>query len=121
VSWTVEIVTGGSIDGGPEYGVFWTGSLFRGGFSSEGEARAKLEELRRRYRGSSPGLMLRASISKTKRGGPYSYALPKGKEWSIPSTGTIPANSVREAREILATWLQRKRCPAGTSVTRKEE
>ena len=119
--WTVRRESEDGSDGEPRFGVYWKGFLWRGGLSSAEEANSKLDILKTRYLGSTPDLMLRASIYKTKRGGPFCYVLPPGREWSVSSTGIIPASSLREAKQILSTWLQRKRLPAGTSVTRKEE
>ena len=59
--------------------------------------------------------------AKTKRGGPYRFTLPEGHLHKGNKSGTIPADSEKEARSILATWLERKRLPKGTVVERAND
>lgn len=104
----------------PGYAVALDGRVIS---DTKGEYEAEQYRLRllSRYPGSMIDLVYGREEDKKKRGGPYNYVLPtRKKPYPIPMTGTIPAASEKEARQILGSWLEQKRLPNGTEITRAE-
>ena len=91
--------------------MYWDGKPFGTARSSLSEAEGYLDKLRVRWPAGVGALVDNtngAAAPKRHRGGPYQYSLPDG------TTGSIQANSQKEAREVLARQLKRKRIPKGT-------